>query len=103
LVEYSESNWIPISGVIVNKETSSKYKDITIKDVEEILGKKVLEIIPKENEVEDSVNLKRPVVNLYPSSKSSKSFERLAYSLAGREMPKSETFFEKLINAFRKQ
>lgn len=103
LVEYSENNWIPISGVVVNKESSSKYKDITIKDVEEILGKKVLEVIPKENEVEDSINLKKPVVNVYPNSKSSKSFERLAYSLVGKEMQKDATFFEKLINLFKKQ
>jgi septum site-determining protein MinD len=103
LVEYSENNWIPISGVVVNKESNSKYKDITIKDVEEILGKKVLEVIPKENEVEDSVNLKKPVVNIYPNSKSAKSFERLAYSLVGKEMPKEESMLNKILNLFKKQ
>lgn len=103
LVEYSENNWIPISGVVVNKESNSKYKDITIKDVEEILGKKVLEIIPKENEVEDSVNLKKPVVNIYPNAKSSKSFERLAYSLMGKELPKELSMLNKIINLFKKQ
>ncbi|MDD2678350.1 MAG: cell division ATPase MinD [Candidatus Nanoarchaeia archaeon] len=103
LIEYSENNWIPVSGVVVNKENNGKYKDITINDVEEILGKKVLEIIPKENEVEDSVNLKKPVVNIYPNSKSSKSFERLAYSLVGKEMPKEESMIEKILGLFRKQ
>jgi len=103
LIEYSENNWIPISGVVVNKESNSKFKDITIKDVEEILGKKVLEIIPKENEVEDSINLKKPVVNLYPNSKSAKGFERLAHSLLGKEMPKEDSILDKIINLFKKQ
>ena len=103
LVEYSENNWIPISGVVVNKESNSKYKDITIKDVEEILGKKVLEIIPKENEVEDSINLKKPVINIYPNSKSAKSFERLASSLVGKEYPKEDNFLDKLFKLFKKQ
>ena len=102
LIEYSENNWIPISGVVVNKESNSKYKDITIKDVEEILGKKVLEVIPKENEVEDSINLKKPVVNIYPNSKSAKSFERLAYSLMGKEMPKELSMLDRIINLFKK-
>jgi MinD-like ATPase involved in chromosome partitioning or flagellar assembly len=62
-----------------------------------------LEVIPKENEVEDSINLKKPVVNVYPNSKSSKSFERLAYSLVGKEMQKDATLFEKFINLFKKQ
>ncbi|MBN1923615.1 MAG: cell division ATPase MinD, partial [Nanoarchaeota archaeon] len=102
LVEYAENNWIPISGVIVNKEGNDKFKDITVNDVEEILGKKVLQIIPKEKEVEQSINLKKPVVNLFPESKSGKSFQKLAYSLIGKDLNQKQSWVEKLISFFTK-
>ena len=103
LVEYAENNWIPISGVIVNKEGSDRFKDITIQDVEEILGKKVLQIIPRETEVENSINLKKPVVNLYPNSKSSEGFQRLACSIVGKEFEKKQSFLNKLISSLFKK
>ncbi len=102
LVEYAENNWIPISGVIVNKEGNNKFKDITVKDVEEILGKRVLEIIPKEKEVEESINLKKPVVNLYPNSKSAEGFQKLAYSLVGKTFKSKPNFIGKIISLFTK-
>jgi len=102
LVEYAENNWIPISGVVVNKEANDKFKDITIQDVEEILGKKVLEVIPNEKEVGYSVNLKKPVIELYPNSKSGASFERLAYSLVGKKIEKKAGFLERFLGLFKK-
>ena len=86
----------------MNKESNQRFKDITIKDVEDILGKKVLEVIPKEKEVEYSVNLKKPVVNLYPKSKSGEGFTRLAYHLVGKKYEKEQSFMEKIISLFTK-
>jgi len=102
LVEYAENNWIPISGIVVNKEENQKFKDITVNDVEEILGKKVLEIIPKEKFVEYSINLKKPVANLYPKSRSGESFRKLAHTLIGKEYYRNEYFLEKLLSFFKK-
>ncbi len=103
LVEFAESNWIPITGVIVNKEDKGqKYKDITIDDVEEILGRRVIEVIPKEELVGQSVNLKKPIVNLYPNSKSGTSFMRLAYQLVGREMEENQSLIDRILSLFTK-
>ena len=102
LVEYAENNWIPINGIIVNKNNNEKFKDITISDVEEILGKKVLEVIPKENEVENSINFKQPVVNLYPNSKSSKKFINLAHSIVGKKQEENKNWINKILNLFKK-
>lgn len=102
IIEYAENNWVPISGVVVNKNRDTKYKDITIKDIEEILGKKVLQIIPQEKEVGDSIDLKKPLVNLYPNSKSSISINKLAYSIMGKEYPQENSIFQKIINFFIK-
>lgn len=104
LVEYAENNWIPVSGVVINKEENHKYKDITVKDVEEILGKKVIEVIPKDKKVKYSINLKKPVYTLYPESTSGKGFKRLAYSIVGKEeQPRAKSgFFEKIFSLFKK-
>ncbi len=103
LVEFAESNWIPITGVVVNKEDKGqRYKDITIDDVEEILGRRVIEVIPKEELVGQSVNLKRPIVNLYPNSKSGTSFMRLAHQLVGKEMEENQSLIDRILSLFTK-
>ncbi|VVB75308.1 Iron-sulfur cluster carrier protein [Candidatus Tiddalikarchaeum anstoanum] len=100
VVEYAQNNWLPISGIVVNKSKDGKYQDINLKDVEEILGKKVLQSIPEEKEVEHSVNLKKPVVNMFPNAKSSVSLQKLAYKLVGKEYKEEKTFIQKILGFF---
>lgn len=100
VVEYCQNNWIPISGLVVNKSKEEKFQDINLRDVEEILGKKVLQSIPDEKEVEHSINLKKPLVNLFPNSKSSISMQKLAYKIVGKEYNEEKSFFQKLADLF---
>ncbi len=101
LVEYAEHNWIPITGVVVNKEKNTDYKDITIKDVEEILGKKVIQIIPYDDKILDSINLKKPITNIFPKSNGAVGFKKLSYKLVGKEYSEEKkSWIEKIFSVF---
>jgi septum site-determining protein MinD len=103
LVEYAEHNWIPITGVVVNKERNTRYKDITIQDVEEILGKRVIQVVPHDDKVIDSVSLKKPVTNMFPKSGGAEGFIELAHKIVGKEYKnkKSPSLLDKIFSLFR--
>lgn len=97
IVELAEELWIPISGVILNKYDSDDLNDLSVEDVETILGKPVIGIIPEDYRIKESIYIRSPIVHEFPNSKISKSFINLAAKIAGVKIEKESGFIERLM------
>ncbi len=80
-----------VIGVVLNR-FSDKNIDMTVENIEKMLGKQVLAVVPEDKHVKKSIKLKHPVIYAYPMAPSSVSFKKLAAKLIGE---KYETELEK--------
>jgi len=85
-VEYAKSLKMPVGGIVLNKVRNKKY-ELTKEEIEDALKIKVIEKIPFDKKVPESIAKKIPVVLFKPRSKSSKAYKKLAASIAGKEYP----------------
>lgn len=90
-IKLAEEHDATVIGVVLNRY-SGKDPDMTVEDIEEMLGKQILAIVPEDKNIKKSVKLKHPVTYAYPMSPSSVSFKKLAAKLIGE---KYETNLEK--------
>ena len=81
-VEYAKSFKIPVGGVVLNKVRNKKY-ELKEKDIEDILKIKVVEKIPFNNKIPESIAKKIPLVLFKPRNKTSKAYKRLAATMIG--------------------
>lgn len=82
IVEFCESFWVPIKGVVVNRNDPD-FSELMVRDVETILGKPVIGSIPEDLAMKESIALRDPIVSLSPKSKISRSYSELAATVAG--------------------
>jgi hypothetical protein len=65
IVQFCDNNNIFIKGVVVNKK--ARNSDLSQLDVETILGKPVLGVVPEDNQVKDAMKERLPIVVFNPS------------------------------------
>ena len=93
-IKLGEQLGAKIAGVVVNK-VSGKSHEMKIHEVEEMLGKDVIAVIPEDKNVIKSVVMKNALVYTHPKSKASRAYKKLAARLIGKEDYQSG-FWERL-------
>ena len=73
-----------VEGAILNRATLEK-TEINRNKVSELLGVKILEMIPEDTNVRLSAAFKTPIVIKYPNSPASIAYKRLAAQLSGEK------------------
>ncbi len=79
-----------VIGVVVTRVTGDKI-ELSIKNIEELLEKPVIGIIPEDKNIKRALKLKHPVMYSYPESQSSLAYKKLAASLIGKQYVASIT------------
>ncbi len=73
-----------VLGVVVNR-VRDKTHELTRDDIESILGVPILEEIPEDDKIPESIAAKSPIVDYSPYSPAALRIRRLAHTLAGVE------------------
>ncbi|MBW2981655.1 cell division ATPase MinD [Candidatus Woesearchaeota archaeon] len=81
-IKIAEENNITTLGIILNRVKGIK-GELSIKNVEAMIGHPVIGTIPETDDVRRSFNAKHPLVYYYPKSKASIAFKKLASGLIG--------------------
>ncbi len=105
-VKMGEEMGTHIIGVVLNRKTG-KPSDLSIEEVEALLGHQVIAELDDHDTVQDALASKTPVVHFAPDSKPAHEIKRLAASLVGLEytvpVQKDKTgFFSKIFGFLRK-
>jgi len=90
-IKLAEENDASVIGIVLNRYSEEDI-DMTVENIEKMLGKKILAVIPEDKHIKKSIKLKHPVIYAYPMSPSSVGFKKLAARLIGE---KYETDLEK--------
>jgi len=98
IVQYCENNNKFIKGIVINKK--GKHSDMNIQDIESILNKPILGIIPDDDLIKKAMKERTPIVIYKPKRRSAKEFKNIAYTLG--ELPKTEaiSIWDKIITLF---
>lgn len=73
-----------VLGIVLTKYQNSK-TDMPLKNIEALLEKKIISIIPEDASIRKSIVAKDPVVLIEPNSAAAIAYKKLASSLIGRE------------------
>ncbi|MBU2497059.1 MAG: cell division ATPase MinD [Nanoarchaeota archaeon] len=93
----AESHGKAVTGIIVTRKKSRK-SEMTIKNIAEMLESEILGIIPEDDRVKDSIDLKEILLHKYPNSRASKAYKKIASRLIGQKyQEQQETFFGKFL------
>ncbi|PIN92629.1 hypothetical protein CO154_00340 [Candidatus Pacearchaeota archaeon CG_4_9_14_3_um_filter_31_7] len=85
-IKLSENLGKSVSGVVVTRVRDDEH-ELAIKNVQHILERPVICIIPEEDSVRESISLRDAVVNTHSKCESSKAYYRLASMLIGKHYP----------------
>ncbi len=104
-VKIAEELGTHVMGIALNRVGSQK-SELTLEEVESLLGYPVISMIPDEEHVQEGLSAKTPVVAFKPNSKAAVEMKRLAAGMGGIEYepPIQETgsgFFSRVMNVFR--
>ncbi|MBU0929466.1 MAG: cell division ATPase MinD [Nanoarchaeota archaeon] len=94
-VKLAKNLKIPIRGIVLTRFNESKY-ELSISEVESIIGEKIISIIPEDDFVKSSIKQKSSVITLYPKSKSSLAYKKLASDILGMKF--NEEYKEDITN-----
>ena len=84
-----------ILGVVVNKRKKGR-KEMTIKNICNILEKPITGSIPECDSVRESIMMRDAVVNTHPKSGPAKSYKKIAARMAGVKLVEPRGFFDRL-------
>tara|TARA_Y100000310_G_scaffold147681_1_gene146939 strand:- start:260 stop:1024 length:765 start_codon:yes stop_codon:yes gene_type:complete len=87
-IKLSEKNNLNVKGIVLNK--SSRSNILSNKNIETILGKKIIAEIPQDKNIKNSLKANQPLVYAFPESLASIEFKKLAAKLIGAEYSGSE-------------
>ena len=88
-------------GVVVNRVRNKKF-ELKEDEITHLTGLPILETIPEDEKVLESLGVKTPIVNYRPSSKVSLSYHRIASSLTGQTFqPPKRSILERFKSIFR--
>ncbi len=100
IIKYSEENNFFVKGVVLNKYF--KKSELSKQDVELILNRPILGIIPEDKNIRLSLKERIPIVLYKPKSLSAKGFRNIAYSVSGLNYREPITFWDKLYKLFNR-
>ncbi|MFA5406030.1 MAG: AAA family ATPase [Candidatus Nanoarchaeia archaeon] len=100
IVQFCENSNIFIRGVVINK--CAKNSDLSPIDVETILGRPVLGVVPEDSYVKGAMKERLPIVAYKPKRKSAREFKNVAYSISGLNKKANTTFWEKVFNTLNR-
>jgi len=81
-IHFTEAQGVTVLGVVVNKMKQG-LDEMSIDNVETMLGKPILSEIPHDTKILDSINRKHPIVYTNPDNTSSRNYKQLAAKLIG--------------------
>jgi septum site-determining protein MinD len=81
-IEYAKKIKMPVGGLVLNKIKNKKY-ELKKPEIEKALGMKIMQEIPYDKRVPESIANKKPVILFKKNSKSSKAFMKLAADISG--------------------
>jgi septum site-determining protein MinD len=97
-----------VGGIILNRASTEK-TELTSQKIGDIMGVRVLEVIPEDPSVRRAAAFKTPVVVKYPDSPASLAYKRLAARMAGAKKDevgekagKGEGFIDRLARSLFK-
>jgi len=98
--DLTEKLKIKTLGVVLNRVRGKKF-ELKNPEITHLTGLPILESIPEDEKVLESLGLKLPVVNYKPNSKVSVSYLKLASSIAGETYQPNKTgIIQKFISLF---
>ena len=83
-IKIAEENNITVLGVVLNRIKGTK-DEMSIKNVEALVGKPVIGFIPETDDMKKALNIKHPLVYSFPKSNATIAFKKLAAGLIGEE------------------
>lgn len=83
-IRLAEDNGKTVIGAVLNRFKGDKF-EVSAKNIEALLNKPIMGIIPEDNAVSRSLALKHPVVYTHPDSAASLGFKKLAARLMGQD------------------
>ena len=92
-IEYAKHSGMPVGGMILTK-VRNKSHELKKDAIEEALKVKIIQEIPYDKKISESINRRKPIVLLKPFSKSARAYKKLASRLV--ESNKKESFFSKI-------
>lgn len=97
-IKLAEKNHVEVKGIILNKSTNKNL--ISIKNIESILGKNIISVIPEDNQIKNSLKMNHPLVYAFPDSPASIEFKKLAAVLMGKRYEENigKGFLQNLLN-----
>lgn len=98
----AEGFGVEVGGVIINRADGGR-NELSSKKVGELLGTRVLQVIPEDMKIKKAALFRTPVVVATPNSPAAKGFKRLAITLLEENYGKLEKkgFVERLKDLFR--
>ena len=86
-----------VLGVLVTR-TKNDDLDISLRNIEALLEKPIIAVIPEDDSLREALSLKDAVVHTHPTSKPSVAYKRLASSISGISYnePVKEDFITKV-------
>ena len=84
MIKLAEDAGATVVGVVLNRFVGDKH-DLSVEEVEEILERIVIGIVPEDVNIRKALSLNSPVVYSHPRSRASKAFLNLANVLAGEK------------------
>lgn len=93
---------VNVLGVLVNR-TKKDNLDISIHNIEAMLEKPVLGVIPEDNNIRKALSSKDSIIFTHPQSDASKAYLKLAASMTGREYDEIKlNWIDKFFKIFRR-
>jgi len=86
-----------VKGIIITRVRNDK-KEISSKNIKELMEKPILAKVPEDDAVRESVMMKNAVVLTHPNGKAAKSYKRLASKIANMEYDEEKGFFKRLLD-----
>ncbi|MEX0932741.1 MAG: AAA family ATPase [Candidatus Pacearchaeota archaeon] len=83
-IEYAKKIKMPVGGLVLNQVRKKKY-ELKKEHIEDALKIKILEEIPYDRKVQESIANRKPVVLFKQNSKSGRAFQKLAASICGED------------------
>ncbi len=82
-IKLAQENGVTVLGVILNRVKGDSL-EVAKENVEQLLDKPVIAVIPEDNHVRKSLRMRHPVVYTHPNSPASTGFKQLAAHLLGK-------------------
>ena len=82
-IRIAEEHGVKVIGAVVNRHKGDKF-EVSKNNIEALLDKPIIGLIPEDNSVLRSLALKHPVVYTHPDSEASIGFKKLAAKLMGQ-------------------